>query len=179
MINYYNRMKATGQCPPRKPFKFVLWSCVGSFVGIYLVALLSSTYGNGSVFLIGSFGASAVLLYGAPLADVSQPRNLIGGHVFSAVVGVSAAQLFDANVAVASAFAVSISVAVMLLTRTLHPPGGATAFIAVAGGDKIHQLGYGWVICPVLIGSMILLFVALLINNISRDPRRHYPSFWI
>lgn len=64
----------------------------------------------------------------------------------------------------------------MYLTRTLHPPGGGTALIAIIGSDKVHQLGYGYVLDPVLLGVVILLCIALLVNNLS--PLRKYPSYW-
>jgi CBS-domain-containing membrane protein len=64
----------------------------------------------------------------------------------------------------------------MHATKTLHPPAGATALIAVMGGEKIHQLGYLFAVMPVGVGVMILLAVALLFNNIPRN--RRYPEFW-
>lgn len=67
----------------------------------------------------------------------------------------------------------------MHLTRTLHPPGGATALIAVIGGDSIHALGYRYVVSPVLLGSLLMLLVALLVNNMSANPKRHYPVYWL
>ncbi len=78
MKDYLQRMKATGTCPPRKPVSKIFWSWVGAFLGIYLVALLekyTTGIGINNLFLIGSFGASAVLVYGAPMAEFSQPRN--------------------------------------------------------------------------------------------------------
>ena len=89
--------------------------------------------------IIGSFGASAVLIYGAIKSPLAQPRNLIGGHILSAVVGVASYQLFHAHLWFASAVAVATAIAVMHATKTLHPPGGATALIAVIGGEKIHN----------------------------------------
>ena len=65
----------------------------------------------------------------------------------------------------------------MHLTKTLHPPGGATALIAVIGGPKIHNLGYVYVLIPVAAGAFIMLAVALLINNLA--PTRRYPEYWI
>lgn len=174
-------MAATSQCPPRKPVSKIMWSLLGSFLGIYLVALIGKTLQFDpltNLFLIGSLGATAVLIYGAPLAEFSQPRNLIGGHVFSALVGVTVAKFLTADLMLASAIAVSLSIAVMHLTRTLHPPGGATALIAVIGGEGIHQLGYYYVISPVLFGALIMLMVGLLVNNLSRNPKRHYPVYW-
>lgn len=62
----------------------------------------------------------------------------------------------------------------MHATRTLHPPGGATALIAVTGGEKIKALGFLYVLFPA--GAGALLLVALIINNISG--KRKYPEFW-
>lgn len=182
MKNYFARMKTKGHCPPRKPVRKIIWSSIGAFLGILLITYLGETWGNhdkSSLFLIGSFGASAVLIYGAPLVEFSQPRNLIGGHVLSALVGVTVGLIFKENVIISSALAVSFSIAVMHLTRTLHPPGGATALIAVIGGDKIQDLGYWYVVSPVFIGAFLMLLVALFVNNMSIDPKRHYPVYWV
>lgn len=182
MKNYFSRMKTKGHCPPRKPVRKIIWSSIGAFLGILFIAYLGEVWGNhdkGSLFLIGSFGASAVLIYGAPLVEFSQPRNLIGGHVLSAVVGVTIALLFKENITLASALAVSLAIGVMHLTRTLHPPGGATALIAIIGGDSIQDLGYWYVVSPVFIGAFLMLLVALFVNNMSIDPKRHYPVYWI
>ena len=182
MKNYFLRMKATGKCPPRKPVSHILWSWVGAFLGIYLVAVLGRCFelvSADSLFLIGSFGASAVLVYGAPSAEFSQPRNLVGGHVVSAVVGVTVFMLIGGMPILAGSLAVSLAIAAMHFTRTLHPPGGATALIAVIGGDKVHSLGTMYVLCPVLAGALIMLLVALLVNNLSANPQRHYPVYWL
>ena len=66
----------------------------------------------------------------------------------------------------------------MQITRTVHPPGGATALIAVAGGEKITSLGFLYVFCPVLTGTIILVMVALLVNNVSYNQSRSYPHYW-
>ena len=174
-------MKPKGACPARKPVSKILWSFIGGFLSIYAIVLVgryTEFIGAGGILLIGSFGASAVLVYGAPIADFSQPRNLVGGHLVSAVIGVTTFMLIK-EPALASATAVSCSIAAMHFTRTLHPPGGATALIAVIGGDKVHALGYGYVFSPVLIGAVILLVVALSVNNLSTNTKRHYPVYWL
>ena len=139
--------------------------------------LLSFT-SEDSLFLIGSFGASAVLVYGAPMAEFSQPRNIVGGHVVSALVGNTIFILLGDSSIFAAPMAVSLAVVVMHFTRTLHPPGGATALIAIIGGDRIHSLGYMYALSPVFFGSVLMLFIAILVNNISSDPKRHYPVYW-
>ncbi len=175
-------MKATGECPPRKPISKIIWSWIGAFLGIHLIATLGQYFELVSIdnlFLIGSFGASAVLVYGAPMAEFSQPRNLVGGHLVSAVVGVTVFMLFEEPSILASSTSVSLAIAAMHFTRTLHPPGGATALIAVIGGDKVHSLGYEYVLSPVLVGALVMLLVALLVNNLSTNPKRHYPVYWL
>jgi CBS-domain-containing membrane protein len=64
----------------------------------------------------------------------------------------------------------------MHATKTLHPPGGATALIAVIGSQKIHNIGYLYAIIPAGSGALIMLIVALIINNIPKN--RKYPEFW-
>ncbi|MBW1608864.1 MAG: HPP family protein [Deltaproteobacteria bacterium] len=127
--------------------------------------------------IIGSFGASAVLIYGAIRSPLAQPRNLIGGHFISAIIGVTMYNLLHNHIWVAAAVAVATAIAVMHATKTLHPPGGATALIAVIGSQKIHHLGYLYAIIPAGSGAVIMLVVALLINNIPKS--RRYPEFWI
>lgn len=148
---------------------------IGSFVGIGLIGLLNSKYlvASDNLFLIGSFGASSVLVYGLINSPLAQPRNLIGGHVICAIIGVTIFKLFSAELWLACALAVSLSIVAMQITKTLHPPGGATALIAVTGGEKIRQLGYLYVLSPVLSGVLILFFVALIFNNLRH---RKYPS---
>jgi CBS domain-containing membrane protein len=175
-------MKANKESPPRKPISKIIWSWLGAFLGIYLVSTLNRLIQidfMDSLFLVGSFGASAVLIYGAPQAELSQPRNLIGGHVISAIVGVTLYNYLPIDLAIVSALSVSIAIAFMHLTRTLHPPGGATALIAVIGSSKVHDLGYLYVLSPILLGAFLMLIVALIVNNLSNDPKRHYPTYWL
>ena len=177
--DYFLKMKGITQSPPRVNIPEILWSWVGSFLGIGAVGFLDCRYCTGTelVLIIGSFGASAVLLFGAIKSPLAQPRNLLGGHVLSALIGVCAYKLFPANIWLASALAVATAIAVMHATKTLHPPGGATALIAVIGGDKIHKLGYLYALVPVGAGAAIMLAVALLVNNIPKT--RRYPEFWL
>jgi CBS-domain-containing membrane protein len=157
-------------------FKEHFWAFIGSFTGIGIIAYLQSQTLPDSdvVFLIGSFGASCVLIYGVIQSPLAQPRNLIGGHVISAFVGVTVAQLAPDIMWLTAALSVSISVILMQLTKTLHPPGGATALIAVTGSTQIKELGYWYVLSPVLSGVIILLVVALVVNNMT--PNRYYPT---
>jgi CBS-domain-containing membrane protein len=153
-----------------------LWTFVGAFLGIALIGLINSPNlaPMDNIFLIGSFGASSVLIYGIVNSPLAQPRNLIGGHLICAMVGVTVHYIIPDQLWLAAALAVSLSIVLMQITKTLHPPGGATALIANLGSPKILDLGYGYVLSPVLTGVLILFFVAVLVNNLA--PHRRYPK---
>ncbi|MEK6673750.1 MAG: HPP family protein [Nitrospirota bacterium] len=176
---YLSKMKGGAKSPPSVGLTEVLWSWAGSLAGIALCAFLSAQYFEPGdlTLLIGSFGASAVLVYGAIKSPLAQPRNLIGGHIISGLVGVACYKLFGGTVWVAASLGVSLAIAAMLVTKTLHPPGGATALIAVIGGKKIHDLGFLYAFVPAGLGALILLIVALLVNNLARN--RRYPEYWL
>ncbi len=182
MVTFFRRMRGGESTPARKPLSKIGWSWLGAFWGIYLVSYFNqlSFWGLAdNLFLVGSFGASAVLVYGAPQAEFSQPRNLIGGHILSALVGITVYRYLPLEIELLGALAVSVSIVVMHLTRTLHPPGGATALIAVIGSSKVHDLGYLFVLYPIGTGALILLLVGLFVNNLSKNPKRHYPMYWL
>lgn len=164
------------------------WAFIASFIGIGVVALINynafdANLGSHYQDLYPSFGASAVLLYGAIQSDLAQPRAVIGGHVVSAFVGVCIQQIFAAageqtNVQllfIQCALAVSLAITAMNVTRTLHPPGGATALIAVMPSPTVQSFNWlfiGWV----CLGATIMVLVALVMNNIPR--KRHWPKTW-
>jgi len=157
-------------------YKEHFWAFLGSFVGIGIIAYLQSQQLPNSdvVFLIGSFGASSVLVYGVIQSPLAQPRNLIGGHLVSAIIGVSVLKIFPDVIWLTAPLAVSLSIVMMQVTKTLHPPGGATALIAVTGSEAIKNMGYWYVISPVLSGALILFVVALIFNNMTSN--RQYPN---
>jgi CBS-domain-containing membrane protein len=182
---YLGRMKPKSNCPPRMPLTRIYWSTLGAFLGIYCIGwggqICTTLDWQDHLFLAGPFGASAVLIYGAPMAEFSQPRNLVLGHLVSALVGVTAYQfvpIIDQSQVLQAAAGVSLSIFAMHMFRCLHPPGGATALIAVIGSERVHALGYQYALTPILVGALILLLIALLINNLSTNPQRHYPVYW-
>lgn len=172
------KLRGAGKSPPRVRRMEIVSSFLGSLTGMALLGWLHKAVADpaGQVLLIGSFAASAVLLFAAPKSPLAQPRNLLGGHVLSALIGVSIGLALPNVPWLAGALAVATAIAAMHLTKTLHPPGGATAFIAVTGGPKIAALGYAYVLCPALSGALILLGVALFTNALT--PGRRYPEYW-
>ncbi|WP_343303946.1 HPP family protein [Chitinophaga niabensis] len=158
--------------------KDIAWSFLGAFLGVGLIGFLNQYYlpVRDNLFVLGSFGASAVLIYGHTQSPLAQPRNLIGGHLLSAITGVSVCMLipWPEYEWLAGALAVACSIVVMQVTKTVHPPGGATALLAVAGSAKIRALGFLYVLSPVASGVFILLLIAFIVNNIPGH--RSYPA---
>ncbi|AGL01603.1 HPP family protein [Desulfoscipio gibsoniae] len=166
---YLCKMKG-GHCTsiPKISLSSILITAMGSFAGLGLVAALADHYGL--PLLLPSFGASAALLYAACHLPMAQPRNVLGGHVISAFIGVLVYRLFGYAWWVIP-LGVTLAIIVMTLTYTLHPPGGATAFLAI----YTHQ-DFSFILSPVGLGIICLLVIALLVNNISSE--RKYPDYW-
>ena len=177
-MRYLQKMRGHTQGAPRVGSAEIIWSGIGSLLGMAAVGLIHFKLldSTAQIMIIGSFGASAVLIYGAIRSPLAQPRNLLGGHIVSALVGVTIYKLLGGQPWLAAAVAVSLAIVLMHLTKTLHPPGGATALIAVIGGDAVHGLGYLYVLVPAGAGAAVMLVIALIVNNIP-DGRR-YPEFW-
>jgi len=153
------------------------WTFLGALIGISLVGLTqqSELLLTDTIFLVGSFGASAVLIYGATNSPLAQPRNFFGGHLISAFIGVTISSLLpqDNLLWFSAGLTVALSIVAMQMTQTVHPPGGATGLIAIIGSEKVKSLGYAYIFSPILVSLLIMFFVALIFNNIPKD--RSYP----
>lgn len=145
----------------------VILTGLGAFIGITAITLFAHKFG---LPVVASFGASAVLIYGVPDAPLSQPRNVILGHTLSASVGVATYMIFGLTWWT-PALGTALALAVMLLTKTTHPPGGATALFAV-----LSKAQPSYIVMPIAVGALIMVVIGLLVNNLS--PNRHYPRYW-
>jgi CBS domain-containing membrane protein len=134
---------------PRIALNLIALSGVTSFAGVGTLSMICCLWSSSAFMLLGSFGATAALVFGAPEAPFSQPRNVIGGHVISATVGstiYAISELVGMNQMAAAPFAVSGAIMGMLLTRTFHPPAAGTALISIIGSEAIHDLGIAYAI---------------------------------
>ena len=152
-------------------------SGIGGFAGIYAIFLVSNIFLpiGSAALVVASMGASAVLLFAVPHGPLSQIWSVFGGHLVSAVIGVSCA-MWIPDLFVASAVAVGLAIGVMYYIRAIHPPGGATALSAVVGGPDVHALGYQFVFTPILLNVMVILAVAVLFN--APFSWRRYPAWF-
>lgn len=157
-----------GGLPPRESISSIATAFVGSFCAIAVVALLTGALKVPLV--LGSFGATCVLVFAFPRVPFSQPRNVIAGHVLSSLIGVLCLQGLGASWW-SMALALSAAVALMLLTRTVHPPAGSNPIIVM-----LSEPAWAFVLTPTLYGAALIVLVALFVNNVGG---RRYPAYWI
>ncbi len=169
MYAFLSKLRGDGaDLPPRPGHKNVLLAWLGGVLAIAAVAALTDMMS--AVLLLGSFGASCVLVFGYPDVPFSQPRNVVAGHVFSSAIGLVFLHLFGPTWW-AVALAVGTAIAVMMVTRTVHPPAGSNPVIVF-----LSQPGWGFLLFPTLLGALVIVCVALAYNNATRSAR--YPKYW-
>lgn len=152
-------------------------SAIGAFLGIFLVYLISNWYlaDVAALAMLASMGASAVLVFVVPHGSLSQPWPVLAGHTVSAAMGVTAHWLFPGQL-ITPALAVAMAVVAMYYLRCIHPPGGATALVAVIGGPSVHALGLQYLLTPVLFNAIMLVVTAIVFNSLFSW--RRYPANW-
>jgi CBS-domain-containing membrane protein len=146
----------------------VLWPALGALVGLALVGVLSDFVRQ--PLIMAPFGATAALAFGLPESPLAQPRNVVGGHTVSTAVGLAIVAL-GAGGTIAIAIGAAAALAAMLATGTLHAPAGATALLVIT-----QDPGPIFLLTPVLLGSIALVAVAVVFNNLPHD--RRYPTYW-
>jgi CBS domain-containing membrane protein len=151
-----------------------LFACAGAAIGICLTGLITAlATGHGALLplLAAPLGASTVLVFVLPASPISQPWPVIGGNTISALSGVAAMQLVR-DPALACGLAVGLAIALMSLTRSLHPPGGGMALTTVVGGSSIAASGFAFALVPVCLNSILLVALAWMFHRLAR---RAYP----
>ncbi len=162
------KMKGGGHAPTRTNFADAFTGAVGGLICIFVLLLLTNY--TDAPWLMASLGGSCVLVFVVWNAPLSQPRNIIGGHLVSACIGLTLHSTLGSNI-LSISLGVGLTIFFMALLGIIHPPAGANPIIIILGG-------YSWsyLILPVLIGAVIIVFFGLLINNLRET--RKYPQFW-
>jgi CBS-domain-containing membrane protein len=169
MTSFVQRCRGAGGKRPAHPgVRAVLLGGAGGFLAIGALALLGDSLDR--ALLLGSFGASCVLLFGYPEAPFAQPMNVLGGHVICTLIGLAALHWIGPQPWVL-ALAVGLAISAMMATRTVHPPAGSNPVIVFLG----HS-GWNFFFFPVLSGALILVLIAWVYNNAVR--KTPYPQYW-
>ncbi|HEX5608879.1 MAG TPA: HPP family protein [Solirubrobacterales bacterium] len=153
-----------------------MFACLGAVVGIGLTGLIGSLlHGQEDAvpWIVAPMGASAVLLFVVPASPMAQPWPILGGNALSAFVGFAVGQALGHG-ALACALAVGLAIAVMSVTRSLHPPGGAAALTGVLGGSLVESAGWWFPVAPVALNALALIALGWLFHRfLSGHPYPH------
>lgn len=147
--------------PSHQSLRYIVLTTGSAFICLSFIVLVCDYFlpGIGAPVLATSMGAAAVLMFAAPDSPLASNWAFIAGNLVSALIGVTVFHWFG-DTSWAGALAVATSIFVMHFLRCQHPPGGATALMAVIGGTQVHQLGYMYVLAPIGINVFIFqLFV--------------------
>ena len=149
---------------------------IGSILGISISFYISYRIigAEAEFFLVPAMGAAAVLLFAIPHGALSQPWALFAGNLISAFIGVACYMLVP-NIFIAAGLAVGLSIGAMHLLNCIHPPGGATALVAVVGGPAVHDLGFMYILSPIFINVLAIFIVAVAFNSLFAW--RRYPIY--
>jgi CBS-domain-containing membrane protein len=167
--SYFVKMKGRGRSTLKVVPRDAAIGALGGFLTIAILALLTSWTSN--IWIMAPLGASCVLAFGIWDAPLSQPRNVIGGHMISTLTGLVLVHLFGQSIWVMAA-GVGLAIGLMMLTKTTHPPAGADPLVVIMANS-----GWSFLFAPVLVGSVLIVAAAILINNL--DKKRSYPTFWL
>ena len=174
MANLLTKLKGDhAALPAAFNSKAVSLAWLGAFIAISAVALLSSQLSY--LLILGSFGASCVVLFAYPDVPFSQPRNVILGHFLSSLTGLIFISIFGVAWWVLAA-AVASAIAIMMLTRTVHPPAGSNPVIIWIMAASHADLSWQFLLFPTLVGAIVITLVALIYNNLTR--KGNYPKYW-
>jgi len=149
----------------------ILVSGLGGAIAISLAAWL--TVSTGQPLLMAPFGASCFLMFVVPDNPVAQPRNVIGGHVVSALVGMAVLALAGSTWW-AMGLGVGLAIVAMRLTHTNHPPAASDPLLILL--SPLGPPGWGFVLTPVLAGAVVVVAVAVVFNRLR--PGVRYPHRW-
>ncbi|CEL96976.1 unnamed protein product [Vitrella brassicaformis CCMP3155] len=169
--------------------------CVLATVEVFLsfmILTLLQTYAFSdspdSFHLIGPFGAMAVLYFVAPASPFGQPRILFLSTLFALTVSIVFSFITDVGKSghpwhypilpfwLGATLCMTVSVVGMAKIGITCPPAASTPIAFLQAAPAVHRGTFWFFVSPFLIGWIVLLGVALLMNNLS--PRRKWPLFW-
>ncbi|WP_176559236.1 HPP family protein [Rubellimicrobium roseum] len=180
-IRLRRALRSLGPAMPRpsggEPFRAALGAGLALLACGALVSLGGTGGAAAGLFLIAPLGATAFLLFAVPNSPLAQPWSAVVGNTVSAVVAVTVVLLGPPQ-PIAAGLAVFWAIAGMAAFRAMHPPGGAVALATVLSAPVVQEMGFGFVLAPVLLDTVALVGVALVFNRLTgrRYPFRQVPA---
>ena len=168
-MSYLKKFKGLSMPPPEQPrISNIAYSWLGALIAIGCLAALNllSQY----PLILGSFGASCFILFVVPSTPYAQPRNVIGGHFISSLIGLIFFHVISTEWW-GMALALASCIAAMQFLKVSHPPAGSNPIIVYLSAPQ-----WGFLFSPTLIGACILVLIALFYINLRKE--QTYPQYW-
>ena len=162
-------MRGDGASPPPRSSASIILATVGAAIAV-IGGLSYLTHELEVMLLLGTFGASSLLVFAYPDSPFCQPRNVIIGHLIGAVAGLTFLQFCPFSWW-CDALAVGTAIGVMKLTRTVHPPACSNPLIIFA-----LKPSWTFLLFPTLAGAVLIVLFALFYHNLRREAR--WPKYW-
>ncbi|MBX9760871.1 MAG: HPP family protein [Beijerinckiaceae bacterium] len=148
----------------------IVTPAIGGTLGIAAMIALAGV--ANLPLMLAPFTTSIVLVMSSPDSAYARPRNVVGGHVLSALAGFAVLYTLG-DTPWFAALAVGLAIAAMQATDTMHPPAGINALIMV-----VAHPAWTFLFVPVLAGALCLVAFAAsyhrLANALAR-PREVRP----
>ncbi len=166
---YLSKFKSSQKRPPRPSFDQIIWASMGGLLSIGSIAYI--TQKMHTPFIIAPFGATCYLLFSVSESPFSQPRSVIGGYLLASILGI----LFIHQLGISwwvMTLSTVLSISLMQLTHTMHPPAAGMPLLLML----TKQMNWHYIFSPVLTGTLTMVGIALLFNNLRREGQ--YPKYW-
>ena len=153
----------------KRPTSDIWWGVVFCFLTIAVLGLLdqhiASTYGL--PFMSGAWGTISILAFGTIENPAARWYNCFVATVFSTFLVAGVIILWGSHW-YTRALALATSLGFMMWTGSVHPP--AAAAVMACMDDAVWQnLGFVYVVYPVLFGSLFILTMGKLCAKMKRE----------
>ena len=122
-------------------------------------------------WLMFSFGSTTLIVLIFYESEFAQPSNIFFGHLLGIIIGILFNEFLGISF-ITLGLAVGATVTLMMYFKIIHPPAAANPLIALFADVSLN-----YIIFPVLVGSIVIIFLTILINRYIL--KRSYPKRWI
>ena len=145
---------------------------IAGFAASIIIGVLSylSFETSTGFWLMFSFGSTTLIVLIFYESEFAQPSNIFFGHLLGIIVGILFNEFFGISL-ITLGLAVGSTVTLMMYFKIIHPPAAANPLIALFADVSLN-----YIIFPVLVGSIVIIFLTILINRFIL--KRSYPKKW-
>ncbi|MCQ6275591.1 HPP family protein [Bacillus sp. V3B] len=165
---YLKKMKGEARKEDRIDYIDSFVSAIGGLISIIIISFIVVYLGFPRA--LAPLGASCIIVFGAHKSPLSQPRNVIGGHIISTTLSLIIWSILGKSLFIIG-LVLAIVLILMTITKTIHPPAAASALVAINS-----QAGWEFLI-PIIIGTLLLVIISTIYNNLFQT--RQYPKYWL